>query len=290
MTQTDPRDLFISANPTGLSEGELEKGPVNGFVDDRAHADYLVFKAGLDAAQAAEQHRGEPVAWSPVKPVAPGAYWIRGNGLDQEALIQVIDEDGELRCNLHQRTTETDFGYGYAIADLSHDFEWLGPLLPADPGEVERVENERAEQWRLRRDAEADRDTKAAVVAELRAQLAEAHALLRGLDDAWNRHDGRERFGKLMAEIEAVVSASAEPSSDLCKDGAHEFVMFRSECVKCGEPYSPEPSTPVERDERADYREFRDALHSQKIFKLDVRTILAAEWGFQARAALEPKP
>ncbi|WHL27809.1 hypothetical protein QJS63_26520 [Pseudomonas juntendi] len=83
--------------------------------------------------------QGEPVVWSPVKPKVPGAYWVRGNGLDQEALIQVIDDDGDLRCNLHQRTTETDFGYGYAVSDLSGDFEWLGPLhgSPMDPGKKE---------------------------------------------------------------------------------------------------------------------------------------------------------
>lgn len=45
----DPRDLFIAANPTGASEEELEKGPVNGFVDDRVHADYLTFLAGFQA-------------------------------------------------------------------------------------------------------------------------------------------------------------------------------------------------------------------------------------------------
>lgn len=71
------------------------------------------------------------MAWSPAKPIAPGAYWVLGNGLDQDALVQVINDDGELRCNLHRPTTETDFGYGYAISDLSDDFEWLGPLKAA---------------------------------------------------------------------------------------------------------------------------------------------------------------
>lgn len=74
------------------------------------------------------QQQGEPAAWSRVKPNTPGAYWVRGNGLEQEALIQVIEDGGELRCNLHQRTTETDFGWGYAVSELNEDFEWLGPL------------------------------------------------------------------------------------------------------------------------------------------------------------------
>ncbi|MFT8234113.1 hypothetical protein ACLNBI_21500 [Pseudomonas guariconensis] len=68
------------------------------------------------------------ISWSPAKPSAPGAYWVRGNGLEQDALIQIINDDGELRCNLHRPTTETDFGYGYAVSELSDDFEWLGPL------------------------------------------------------------------------------------------------------------------------------------------------------------------
>ena len=40
----------------------------------------------------------------------------------------------------------------------------------------------------------------------------------------------------------AALSTSAVPSNDLCAEGAHEFVPFRSKCVKCGEPYSAEPS------------------------------------------------
>lgn len=44
----DPRDLFIAANPIGAGEAELEKGR-SGFVDERTHADYLVFLAGFRA-------------------------------------------------------------------------------------------------------------------------------------------------------------------------------------------------------------------------------------------------
>ncbi|WP_229589107.1 hypothetical protein [Pseudomonas sp. S12(2018)] len=40
----------------------------------------------------------------------------------------------------------------------------------------------------------------------------------------------------------AALSTSADPSNDLCAEGAHEFVPFRSKCVKCDEPYSAEPS------------------------------------------------
>lgn len=51
----DPRDLFIAANPIGASEADLEKGPVSGFVDDRTHADYMIFLAGFNAAQVGQE-------------------------------------------------------------------------------------------------------------------------------------------------------------------------------------------------------------------------------------------
>ncbi len=50
----DPRDLFIKSNPTGLSAEELEKGR-SGFVDFRSHSDYLIFRAGYQAATEANQ-------------------------------------------------------------------------------------------------------------------------------------------------------------------------------------------------------------------------------------------
>ncbi|GAB1617119.1 hypothetical protein [Pseudomonas sp. NGC7] len=88
-----------------------------------------------------EQHQGEPVAWM--------AKTLRGS---LAGTLGLARRDARLNPDLYE-----------------------GPFpvfRHADPGEVERIENERAEQWRLRRDAEADRDTKAAVIAELRAQLA----------------------------------------------------------------------------------------------------------------------
>lgn len=70
-------------------------------------------------------------------------------------------------------------------------------------------------------------------------------------DRSWcdNNRDAVEWLIENHAAIRAALSASAEPSNDLCAEGAHEFVPFRSECVKCGEPYSAEASAPVERDE-----------------------------------------
>ena len=69
----------------------------------------------------------EQTGWTEKKPTKEGAYWIRGNGLEADALVQVKQE-GELWCNLHMRNSEPDFDYGYTIEQLSSEFEWLGPL------------------------------------------------------------------------------------------------------------------------------------------------------------------
>ena len=52
--QVDPRNLFARINPIGASAEELEMGR-NGFVDDRVHGDYLIWKSGFDAALEAGQ-------------------------------------------------------------------------------------------------------------------------------------------------------------------------------------------------------------------------------------------
>lgn len=69
-----------------------------------------------------------PSKWTHEKPTQPGAYWIRGNLLQADALVKVQMVDDELWCNLHLVNTEASLVYGYSIAQLSPDFEWLGPL------------------------------------------------------------------------------------------------------------------------------------------------------------------
>lgn len=79
---------------------------------------------------------GAPAAWTRAKPTAHGAYWIRGEGegmLARTALVEVVNFEGELWCNLHMRNTDPEFGYGYTVAQLDEAFEWLGPLSPAAP-------------------------------------------------------------------------------------------------------------------------------------------------------------
>ncbi|MEE6442787.1 MULTISPECIES: hypothetical protein [Pseudomonas] len=133
-----------------------------------------------------EQHQGEPVAWMYTRP-------------------------------------EVEWPAFYDKRKDAAGWEETPLYTHADPGEVERIENERAEQWRLRRDAEADRDTKAAVIAELRAQLAERDVLLR--EAACHATRMEPMSASCLNRIDAVLDASAEPNALPdplgCNDCAH---------------------------------------------------------------------
>ena len=58
-------------------------------------------------------------------------------------------------------------------------------------------------------------DMAANKVDALRDQLADRDALLRELDDAWNAHDGKERFGKLMGKVEALAAEILDKVKEL---------------------------------------------------------------------------
>lgn len=83
----------------------------------------------------ADEQSSEPVeasdGWTHEKPKVPGAYWVRGNLLQADALVQVKEVSGVLWCNLHTSTSEQNFDF--TIRQLSDDFEWLGPLMPQEP-------------------------------------------------------------------------------------------------------------------------------------------------------------
>ncbi|MNN05296.1 hypothetical protein D3C81_1180520 [compost metagenome] len=147
----------------------------------------------MSCAAPAEQHQGEPVAWLYSRP---------------EGQIEPV-----VTLN---KASAADRGSWDEAPLYTH----------AHSCEVERIEDERAEQWRLRRDAEADRDTKAAVIAELRTQLTERDALLREADEfmyIMTGHDSHARLAhqygekwwdaidKLRGKVCAVLSAEAAP-------------------------------------------------------------------------------
>jgi len=81
-------------------------------------------------------------------------------------------------------------------------------------------------------------------------KLAGRDALLREVVDSGalflEDHQPSGSTIDLHERCEAVLSASTEPSSNLCAEGAHEFVPFQDNCVKCREPYQAAPVPKVD--------------------------------------------
>lgn len=285
---------------TYVATAKGQKMTASNTISARQAAEALVLKMDLGAGQLQELppvlhgiHRFQFLStektvatWSPQKPAAPGAYWIRGNGLSRPALIEVVLEQEQLRCNLHDRTTCDDFGFGYSIEQLSDKFEFLGPLhTEAAPGDIKRLrellENQR--QDRKRHTAQAVKHVDEIVA--LRTQLADALTKAELVRDAAPGMQ-RQRLSELLTHL-FKASASGEPSA--------------LECAHC------KPGTPVERDERAAFeasyaREFSKArgqdLTAEDIASMrdssggyGARAYLNGQWaGWQARAALERMP
>ncbi|HBP6689770.1 TPA: hypothetical protein L6B04_16015 [Pseudomonas aeruginosa] len=241
----------------------------------RQAAEALLRKLDLGAGQLQEQpiadlphgqhcflfHIAEPkaVTWSSQKPAAPGAYWIRGNGLSRPALIEVVLEQEQLRCNLHDRTTCDDFGFGYSVEQLSEKFEFLGPLgTQVDPGEVGR--------WKATAEHFTGVSIKAAEeVARLRTQLAEQHGLL------CSAYSDMEHAIKRLGQCVSCDGLS-EDDGIITHDPACMFCAIEIATHATSEPNTPEScgvcadclngcrlekeSPPAARDEQADFEAY----------------------------------
>ena len=157
------------------------------------------------AGEPAPEHHAEPIAWM----VGTAFWWTKEEaerdaaetglqivGLGPMTSIAPAQHQGEpvalpARKNPSAYPLPMDAARGYGWNACLDEIAKLSPLYThADPGEVER----------------------------LRAQLAERDALLHSLDCAWNSHDGKERFGKLMRKVE-TLAASAEPSVPAAQPG-----------------------------------------------------------------------
>ena len=132
-----PSPYMPGVDPDSLSD--YERGEAQGRCDMWAEV------ARLNQPASAGDGRA---GWNEKKPTEEGAYWIRGNGLEADALVQVKQEEGELWCNLHMRNSEPDFDYGYTIEQLSSEFEWLGPLQARAALSANHSEQVR-EGWKL---------------------------------------------------------------------------------------------------------------------------------------------
>lgn len=104
--------------------------------------------------------------------------------------------------------------YSWAAAGMIQDvgcgnYVELSELQRAHD-DAARLEGERAEQWRLRRDAEADRDTKAAVIAELRDQLGECKG---EYDRAVNKVDALRGQLEVMTQAKELLREAYNEAS-----------------------------------------------------------------------------
>jgi len=195
----------------------------------------------------AEQHQSEPVALPDRQCEDQFSQTLRDKAESWNSCLDEIAKLGPLytRPAQGEPVARVEVGADRNACAMVIDQEWLRQLkdkaehlvIPlythADPGEVERLRAE-LEEWKKRCQYNADtahdvgheRDT-------LRAQLAERDALLRELDDAWSSHDGKERFYKFMAKIEALFASaesSALPDPLGCNECAH------AECGKFDGP------------------------------------------------------
>ncbi|MBV4514997.1 hypothetical protein [Pseudomonas kurunegalensis] len=249
-SNTDPRDVFIRLNPLGLGEAELRKHST-GFEDPRTHSDYLLFLAGYRETHPAPQPHSEPIAW-----MVGTAFWWTKEEAERDAaatglpIVGLGPITGVAPVQQHQGEPAAWRGIN-ELGDIVT--EWIDGAPPeamvdlcgqpasfaslelayshADPAEVERCEARLHEVASLCASVEQERDA-------LRAQLAEAHALLRDAlashgvmlmtdppQDPWKTR----RIGERIRE---VLSASAEPSAPndcaICRD-------LGNQCMECEE-------------------------------------------------------
>ena len=130
--------------------------------------------------------------------------------IEDQAILQIFSSNGEPALGGAGATFNEEQALKAAREILS--------LLPVDPAEVERL---RDENRRLHEAGEFLDGVNQGIEDTLRAQLAERDALLRDLDDAWNSHDGRDRFGKLMARVETLFANPGESAPNDEPGGEH---------------------------------------------------------------------
>lgn len=121
----------------------------------------------------------------------PDGMYSRAQYLAKEELRALLDASDECKCKRYGK-------------DNPH---WPCPIH-SKPAAQPQVEVERLRSCLGTEVAAGDSWKREA--EDLRAQLAERDALLSDLDDAWNSHDGRGRFGVLMRKVESL-STSTEP-------------------------------------------------------------------------------
>lgn len=112
-------------------------------------------------------------------------------------------------CSPHGGCSPTEQVSSAWLTQLRGEFVAFGNQNKTLKAENVRLETERADLWRGKRDVEADRDTKAAVIAELQAQsqrLQQQVATLQSDPNSWQSgyDEGRRMGTKTMLETRAL--------------------------------------------------------------------------------------
>jgi len=212
----------------------------------------------LRVALKAQQHQSEPVAWW---------YWDEDDEEGFKDRILISDLVG-----VHGPESRDHKGHHWVTQPL---------YTHADPAEVERLRDDletmrrkNNEYWHETEVLRAHLGEAEAGCMRLRAQLAEAHALLQ------QAVDNEESFNfdqTLISRIKTNLSASAEPSArpsqsepvgvavpelqfkSYPSEEGWTYCTFRADDVPAGtklftlESMGAEPSAPVEIDERAEF-------------------------------------
>lgn len=215
----------------------------------------------------------DPTHWAHGYRVEP-LYTLRAQLAEQDALLR--------RCLLAVREQHCDEGEAEfdlpapLLSDI--DAALSAQLRPADAGELERL--------RAALKFYADREHYHFESGNWDTVSGEPLNILWCGDDPDFIEDG--------SVARAALSTSADPSNDLCAEGAHEFVPFRSKCVKCGELYSAEPSAREAQALKDESRLGIERLPAEPITPdglegvEDLARRIAAR--VKARASLERKP
>ncbi|MBA1187934.1 hypothetical protein G7Z99_02625 [Pseudomonas entomophila] len=120
----DVHDLFVSINPSGLDEKELERNGAS-FVEPQTINEYHLFHAGYQAALEAQKGQGEPVGYQiRSKTDRPGSQWMPW----RECC------DTERALHSHEVGRFNQFGIMREIRPVF--------ASAADPAEVERLRTE----------------------------------------------------------------------------------------------------------------------------------------------------
>ncbi|QZP24181.1 Lar family restriction alleviation protein [Pseudomonas mosselii] len=256
---TGPHEACLARGPVGVEQDEGEEQP------------------GRDKAvelwnARAEQHQGEPVGYQQrTMTDRPGSQWTPWRECCDATRARYSQEVGQFNQHGIMREIRPVFASA------------------ADPGELERLRAELGE-------VKGEYDRSANKVAALRAQLAEAHGLLRDLgvepDDVSDMYSGvakdAERYRLLRERMHVDDFPPPHPDWSIPSEIESKRI---DELCDTALSASAEPSAPVERDDFWSWLDsaYRDGSEGEapKFTKYNMEVAYRAG---QARAALERKP